>query len=761
MKVRTRVPRGLLRFLAAFAAVAVLGASGLASAQITIEQQNSPGVYRIKASALHSLGITGMDVTVAIVDTGILAGHPEFAGRVLTGYNAFDGSTNVTDGNGHGTHVSGIAGAGKDNPSSKGMFGVAYNVNLLPIKALDNRGRGSGASVAGGIQYAVDQRTSAAVAAALKPFAINLSLGSSGPSSTIEGALRNAVSAGMVVAAAAGNSGAANPDYPARYAREPWALGQIIAVGAVDANDVIASWSNRAGDTKNFYLVAPGTGIYSTYAKYNRRFKAYDATYATLSGTSMATPYVTGAVALLKSGWSALTAPQVAAILFVSATDLGATGIDDIYGNGLLNLERALQPIGTLSFPTSSGSTVTASGTALSASAATGAALQAAGRDGLLQIAGFDSFGRDFEVDLAPTMRRVRPAGNSLTPMLAAVDAAAQRVYSYNGTTLRVAFRSEATRLALGQPVPAPGGLGLGDGGFSISAFDATTGRELLFGMSGMGAQSFGLAGELARRGEAQMTPALANPYFSLASQHLHAGIGLPLGGAVRMKLGVLVSNPPVYTSEGAPQMSVSRQSMSMAEISGELDTVVWSAGIGRLQESDSVLGTTQAGALNFAGSAGTNVASFGVAFSPAARVTLGAQYTMGYTGSVANRADSLVSGYTAGRSEAYAVFAALQDRFRAGDSFSVTLAQPMRMVSGAMQMVVPVGADENGSPLIASRSISLRPEGRETRAEALYISPINRHANWFLGVTVRHQPDHDLTAPREVTIGSGFRTVF
>lgn len=344
--------------------------------------------------------------------------------------------------------------------------------------------------------------------------------------------------------------------------------------------------------------------------------------------------------------------------------------------------------------------------------------------------------------------------------MLAAFDAAAERAYSQHGATFRVAYRSEATRLALGQPVPAPGGLGLSDGGFAMSALDAG-GREMMFGLSGMGGQSFGLAGELARRGEAQLTAALANPYFSLASQHMHAGIGLPLTGGLRMKLGLLVSDPRVMPNDLMPPTSGRRQSMTLAEVSGELNSALWSVGIGRLQESDSVLGTTQTGALNFLGTAGTTVVSAGVAFSPAAGVKLGAQYTVGYTGGTANRADSLVSAYTAGRSEAYAVFASLQEPFGRGDSLSVTLSQPMRMVSGAMQMVVPVGADENGSPVMASRSISLRPDGRETRADVLYMSPINRRAKWFLGLSVRDQPDHDPTAQREVTIGGGIRTVF
>ncbi|MGQ0664031.1 MAG: S8 family peptidase [Pseudomonadota bacterium] len=246
MHTKSSVLGSLLWFPVPFLAIAIVSASDLANAQTTTEEKNSPGVYQIKAPALYALGHTGLNVTVAIVDTGIV-NHVEFGSRVLPGWNTLNNSTNVTDGHGHGTHVSGIAGAGKDNPSTSGMFGVAYNAFLLPIKVLNDSGSGTSTSVAKGIQYAVDQRNSNLVAVALKPFAINLSLGSSSPFRNVEAALKNAVNAGMVVAAAAGNSGGANPIWPARHAKEAWANGQIVAVGAVDATNVIAPWSNRAG----------------------------------------------------------------------------------------------------------------------------------------------------------------------------------------------------------------------------------------------------------------------------------------------------------------------------------------------------------------------------------------------------------------------------------------------------------------------------------------------------------------------------------
>src|SRR5688572_7518098 len=364
-----------LRWVRAGLVLPAVIASASVLAQTTQEGLNSPGIFQINADAAHGRTppVTGANVTIVIVDTGLLTTHPEFTGRVLPGYNVFDGSHNATDGNGHGTHVAGILGAGRGNPSTSGMFGVAYNVNLMPIRVLNNLGFGTNSGISTGIQVAVDRRNDSTVPGAQKPFAMNLSLGSSAPSTQIETSLRNAVNSingGMFIAAAAGNNGGANPSWPARYAREAWARGQIIAVGAVDANNVIASFSNRAGDTRDFFIVAPGVDVFSTYEARGQ------ATYDTLSGTSMATPYVTGAAALIKSGWPFLKARKIGELLLSTATDLGAPGVDDVYGHGLLNLERAGQPVGQLQVPTAGGSQLTVSGSALTASAATGTALQ-------------------------------------------------------------------------------------------------------------------------------------------------------------------------------------------------------------------------------------------------------------------------------------------------------------------------------------------------------------------------------------------------
>jgi hypothetical protein len=230
----------------------------------------------------------------------------------------------------------------------------------------------------------------------------------------------------------------------------------------------------------------------------------------------------------------------------------------------------------------------------------------------------------------------------------------------------------------------------------------------------------------------------------------------------MRVKLGMLVSDARVTDADGVPQTTGLSQNMALAELSGEISSAVWSFSIGRLREENTVLGASHAGALGYTGSADTNVMNFGVALSPWARVTLGAQYSVGYTGSSVNEAASLVSGYSAGRSKAYTAFASLKEAFATGDSLTLTVSQPMRTTSGAMQMLVPVGADPtSGAAITEARDLSLRPDGREIRTDLLYIRPIDRSTKWFAGFGVRYQPDHDALAPRDVVISGGLRREF
>ncbi|WP_436527510.1 S8 family peptidase [Actinoplanes sp. HUAS TT8] len=266
---------------------------------------------------------TGAGVTVAVIDTGVDASHPDLAGQVLTGY---DTTTDTVGGNadpqGHGTHVAGTIAALTGN--GIGVSSIAPNVKILPVRALGKDGSGDMSDTAQGIVWATDHGANV----------INMSLGSSGQSSAVSVAITYARSKGVVVVAAAGNERAKGS--PVSY---PGADAGVIAVAATDSGDAVASYSN-AGSYVD--VAAPGSGILSTYPT---ALAASGTGYATMNGTSMASPHVAGTAALLLAAHPGLTPDQVESALESTAVDLGPTGRDNDYGYGRIDAAAALAEV--------------------------------------------------------------------------------------------------------------------------------------------------------------------------------------------------------------------------------------------------------------------------------------------------------------------------------------------------------------------------------------------------------------------------------
>jgi thermitase len=253
------------------------------------------------------------DVRIAIVDTGIDAGHPDLAGKVVAASN-FTASNTTSDLSGHGTHVAGIAAADFDN--GIGIAGMAPNARLMDIKvlAVDANGQTAGdcADVADGIVWATDHGANV----------INMSLGSRSPCQAMALAVDYAYSHGALPIAAAGNDGSTARSYPA-------AFNHVLSVAATTAGDQLASFSNRGASWVD--VAAPGAGIVSTVPTYANGTGVID--YGYLSGTSMATPIVSGIAALI---WAQMPSGQanraVEARIFASAEPIAGTGTDWRYG---------------------------------------------------------------------------------------------------------------------------------------------------------------------------------------------------------------------------------------------------------------------------------------------------------------------------------------------------------------------------------------------------------------------------------------------
>lgn len=276
---------------------------------------NSWGVNRIGAGIVHYSGNEGAGIKVAIIDTGIDYGHPDLSSRFdadLKGWDFVNNDDDPMDDNGHGTHVAGTVAAEDDG---FGVVGVAPAADLYALKVLDETGRGYFSDVIAALQWCVDEGIQVT----------NNSYGSSGdpddrdPVESLEEAFDNA--SGILHVAAAGNNG--NPPGRGDNVIYPAAYGSVIAVAATDQNDKRARWSSTGLALE---LAAPGVAINSTLL---------GGGYGEKSGTSMASPHVTGTVALM----IAEDISDVRGKLTGTADNLGDSSL---YGYGLVNAAKAV-----------------------------------------------------------------------------------------------------------------------------------------------------------------------------------------------------------------------------------------------------------------------------------------------------------------------------------------------------------------------------------------------------------------------------------
>jgi subtilisin family serine protease len=385
---------------------------------------------QIKASEAYARGWTGKGVKIAVADTGYDTDHSEFAGQVFATKD-YTG-TGMEDAHGHGTHVLGTMVAKKDGT---GIHGVAFDATAAVIK-IGNSSYVDTSAAATGFSWAADQ---GAVAGNLSAntnydsyFRNSLTALSDGTYKSTDsrynygaGVFYNmqdptewkaATDKGIVIVNSAGNQGlavSANPGYFATAVDSNGDLllgGKMLIVGAVDRNNNITSWSNKAGHicqsvdagsgtcndrykVSDFYILAPG---YTWSAK-------NDGTYSGMSGTSMAAPIVTGSVAVISQMWPYMKGENLVKLLTTTACKSSCiTGYNvNIHGSGLLDLEKATRPVGAVGIPTTGRTTSSVSTVSLSGTGGSGSSLSALSNStALSSVMIVDSFARDFYVDL-------------------------------------------------------------------------------------------------------------------------------------------------------------------------------------------------------------------------------------------------------------------------------------------------------------------------------------------------------------------------
>ncbi|NHM26459.1 S8 family serine peptidase [Desulfofundulus sp. TPOSR] len=270
------------------------------------------GIARTGADKLSQRVTGNSEAVVAVVDSGVDARHPLLYGRVLPGYDFANGDDDAADDNGHGTHIAGIIAMEAGN----------QRVRILPVKVLDSSGKGYDSDIADGIYYAVDHGADV----------INLSIGGPGRSPVLEEAVNYAVSRGVVVVAAAGNSSADASGY------SPAGIQACITVSAVDRNDTITKFSNYGTVVD---IAAPGKDIVSSVPLDADTDGILDG-YTSYDGTSMAAAFVSGIAALLRVNDGSITVQQVENAIALNADDAGEKGRDPYYGFGIINFSNYL-----------------------------------------------------------------------------------------------------------------------------------------------------------------------------------------------------------------------------------------------------------------------------------------------------------------------------------------------------------------------------------------------------------------------------------
>ncbi|MDQ0177153.1 S8 family peptidase [Bacillus chungangensis] len=279
----------------------------------TEAQQTNWGYNLVKPPKALQSGYTGKGVKIAIIDTGVNDQHPDL--HIAGGVSFIGDRTSYTDVFGHGTHVAGIIGALNNDI---GIVGIAPEASIYAVRALDDNGFGNQTNVIAGIDWAIEHEMDI----------INLSLTTKQDSYALKKVLAKAYEKGILIVAASGNTKVPLPEgtdvlYPARYP-------SVIAVGSIDEDHLYSSFSYTG---KSLEITAPGSYILTTSHVLTDNANG---DYIVTHGTSIATPFVAGVLALYKEAFPELDHKEIRHMMQINALDLGTPGKNKEYGYGLI-----------------------------------------------------------------------------------------------------------------------------------------------------------------------------------------------------------------------------------------------------------------------------------------------------------------------------------------------------------------------------------------------------------------------------------------
>ncbi|WP_267419168.1 S8 family peptidase, partial [Sphingomonas sp. GC_Shp_1] len=686
------------------------------------------GAVSMNALAAYQKGATGAGVTVGIIDSGIDAGTTDFGSRISTASQDVAGNTSTDDESGHGTAVAFTA-AGQRNGT--GTQGVAFDSTLVILRA-DRPGSCATEGQTGddtGCKFGTDAITKGVDAARVAGAkVINMSLGGSTMPQSLIDAIGRATAQGIIVVIAAGNDGTDNPDPFTTVASSAVARNLVIVAGSVNSSDALSTFSDKAGIGAAHFLAAVGEQV---------RAPCENTSVCLWSGTSFAAPQISGAIALLAQAFPNLTGAQLVDLLFRTARDAGAAGVDTVYGNGVLDLTKAFQPVGTTSV---AGSTVPVS---ITSNATLSAPMGDATSAGLGAVI-LDSYNRAFAIDLARTIQRTGPQRT-----LAGVLQSRQRsmAIGMGGTAVSMTIAPRAT----GDVVLYRSSLSNGQAEQARAIAGSVTQR--------LGAKtSFGFAFSQSSGSLTAQMVGQAEPAFLVAGQ---SGLGFDSvarsATAIRQEVrgvgvtaaiengNVLSRRDPLITGlDGYRRSGYQRTTLMLDKAFGGLTTTLSAT---NLAERDTLLGARFDGGLGAARATSWFVDA-GARWQMGAGWTMGGAWRQGWT-TADLRGGMAGSGRL--RTESFAADVG-KDGVFGNDSLGFRFAQPLRVSRGGIDYALPTNYDYSTLQVTewTVQRLNLAPTGRELVAEARYsvvAGPGSLQTNLFW----RHDPGNFATIPADV----------
>jgi subtilisin family serine protease len=728
--------RGRRVTLAALGIAAALSWFGQAHAD---EISNDWAINFVKAPSAWLLGYTGAGVTVAVMDTGV-AKVSEFNGRLLPMWNGYTNSFVAdADDNGHGTFVAGLIGAARNNT---GTVGVAYDATILPIKIMNKRGvlqlsdaalakaydtaRLQGAKVSNN-SWNTSTTASQMVAYYGYTGAVNTLNANYGQTFA---AMQRFVDNGGVLVFAAGNDGKADPGYWASlpYFKPTLQPGFLAAV-AVDNTGVIASWSDRCGISAAYCLAAPGVNVMST---------GTTGGYKTGSGTSFAAPIISGAVAVVMDMWPYLAPGDITSILLTTANKTGIYANTAIYGQGLLDLNKATQPVGTITIAgtnsiTSLGQTELSSTFGKNGKAANVVVLDAFKRD-------FTVASNDLVVRNSDTFSPSAALGRFGTGLLSVdrVDVAGGwlDITSFTGANDSMGQRDQRHVTSI-----------VGTGGWTANFATQSDGATAT-ALTPLGPQWLRLA--IADR-------SLSEGHGALIQNATGGSMALPFGD-LSLSLGFASGQPGRDGVQNLPLQSAGpgtdkpTQSLWTAGLGYQVWSGVKLTGTaGYLIERDSILGSQQGGSMGFGTAARTRFVSIGADVALGGGLSLFGGYDMGWTNS-SGATGALVSDVSTVRSNAWRAGLRGESVFDSGDTLLLAVSQPLAATKGRLTTMTPTSYDGfTGTVGYTSGSASLAAGHRETDLQAAYAMRLDFDLGLSFGGLLRLNPANDNAAPQAI----------